>query len=80
MFDSKQNAREFAFDVAHALADELDRYLVRPSLDGASLYFDTGEGRARGALDGRGYRVREATIESDDEAGEWERKLVVLKG
>lgn len=78
MFESEQAAREFAFDVADALSDELDRYLVRPSFDGASLYFDAGEGRARGALDGRGYRVREGTIDEDEAVGDWERKLVVL--
>lgn len=78
MFESTQAAREFAFDVADALSDELDRYLVRPSFDGASLYFDDGEGRARGALNKRGYRVREGTIDEDEEVGEWEQKLVVL--
>ena len=78
MFESEQAAREFAFEVADTLADELDRYLVRPSFDGANLYFDHGEGRARGALDGRGYRVREGTIDEDEAVGDWERKLVVL--
>ena len=80
MFESKEDAREFAFDVADALADDLDRYLVRPSFDGANLYFDDGEARARGALDGRGYRVRDGTIDEDEEVGDFEQKLVVLKG
>ena len=80
MFSSKADAREFAFEVADALADDLDRYLVRPTLDGASLYLDDGESRARGALDGRGYRVRDGTIEDEGEAGEWATKLVVLRG
>lgn len=78
MFESKEAAREFAFDVADALDGDLDRYLVRPSFDGANLYFDDGEGRARGALNKRGYRVREGTIDEDEEVGDFEQKLVVL--
>ncbi|WP_435075978.1 hypothetical protein [Halococcus sp. AFM35] len=80
MFTDEQAAREFAFDVADALADDLDRYLVRPSFDGANLYFDSDEARARGALDGRGYRVREGTIDEDEAVGDFEQKLVVLQG
>ena len=78
MFESKDDAREFTFEIADAIAAELDRYLVRPTLDGASLYFDTGEGRARGTLDGRGYRVRKGSA-ADGEAGDWNTKLVVIK-
>jgi hypothetical protein len=77
MFDSKQNAREFAFDIAQELdATETDGWSISPTLDGAEVKLGDNMPRVRGYLDRQGYRVSDATTAAIEDEG-WSGMLEV---
>ena len=71
MFESEDEALSFRDEIITALDEtETDGWHVSPTLDGVNVRLGGAVARARGHLDGQGYRVRERDVDPEKD-GNW---------
>ena len=71
MFESEGEALSFRDEIISALDEvETDGWHITPTLEGAEVRLGDGAARVRGQLDGQGYRVRERSVDPEED-GNW---------